>query len=413
MFQHFKTTPQMAWMHTLACLALVCGRASAQDFSMRVANPNPLGIGNFVPTSLDLANEARTELGIKGSFLYGLGLQTAYDSNFFITENDKEDEITISIQPWFNYRSDPEGGAPFSFSANYSPSYSAYVNNTDLNEFSHSTNASMTWSGSVTEVSAFASYQPFSGTDRLTGEFTDGASFTGGVRATRQIAPRTSLNGSLSYSQSVYSSEDQQGTRILSSSFGLLWSATERTSLGSSIAYSQTESGSTGTRDALALLADFRYRLGERIWLSASLGPDFSKDSETGDNNLNLSADINARYAINERWSWVNSIGTGTIASPSDTGYLVNNYSFSTALEHQLLRASISGGLSFDYSVYQSVAKVQAERENEENMSLFLSYGRQLWSDRVGFNASMRYNINSGDTDWSQWVISTGLNIQF
>jgi hypothetical protein len=56
---------------------------------------------------------------------------------------------------------------------------------------------------------------------------------------------------------------------------------------------------------------------------------------------------------------------------------------------------------------------VLAERENEENMSLFLAYGRQLWSERVGFDASMRYRVNSGDRDWSQWVLSSGLNIRF
>ena len=183
--------------------------------------------------------------------------------------------------------------------------------------------------------------------------------------------------------------------------------------IGSSIRYTQTESDNTGTRDAWALLAELRYQAGERIWLSASLGPEFSSDSESDDNDVGVRADIEARYIINERWSWVNSLGTGTVASPSDTGYLVNNYNFSTELEHQLIRGRISGGLSFDYSAYQSVADVLIERENEENMSLFLSYSRALWSERVMFDSSVRYRVNSGDRDWSQWLVSTGLNIQF
>jgi hypothetical protein len=82
-------------------------------------------------------------------------------------------------------------------------------------------------------------------------------------------------------------------------------------------------------------------------------------------------------------------------------------------LEHQLLRGSISGGLSLDYSDYQSVAEVLVERENEENLSLLLAYNRNLFSERVAFDSSVRYRVNSGDLDWSQWEVSVGLNVPF
>lgn len=413
MFHFFKTAPQMAWIQTLTGLVIACGSASAQDFSMRVANPNPLGIGNFVPSSEKLAAGSGVEGGIKGAFLYGLGLQTQYDSNFFLSENDEEDELSVIFQPWLSYTTDPEGGASFVFSANYRPTYSAYLNNSDFSELDHSADISLLWTGALTEIAAFASYQELSGTDRLSGTFSSGSVFSGGLRATRQIAPRTSLNGALSYSQSDYSSGGQEGTRIFTGSFGGLWTATEKTAVGSSIRYTQTESDNTGTRDAWALLAELRYQAGERIWLSASLGPEFTSDSESGDSDVGMRADIQARYIINERWSWVNSLGTGTVASPSETGYLVNNYNFTTELEHQLVRGRINGGLSFDYSDYQSVADVLTERENEENMSLFLAYSRSLWSERVMFDSSVRYRVNNGDRDWSQWLLSAGLNIQF
>ncbi len=412
MFQFFKTS-QMAWMQTLACLALAGGTAPAQDFTMRVANPNPLGIGNFVPSSLDLAEASGVGPGMKGTFIYGLGVQTAYDSNFSLSETDEEDELSILFNPFFSYTSDPEGGATFALTANYRPTYNAYLNNSDLSELTNSADVSLSWTGGLTEIAAFASYQQLSGTDRLTGGFSTGAVFSGGLRANRQIAPRTSLNGSLSYSQSEYSTGDDEGTQSFNGSFGGLWSATERTSVGSSISYTQTESANTGTRKAWALLGELRYQAAQRIWLSASLGPEFTQDSESGDNDVGLSGSIQALYVINERWSWVNSFRTGTVASPSDAGYLVNNYNFSTALEHQLLRANISGGLSLDYSAYQSVAEVLVERENEENISLFLAYSRQLWSERVGFDASVRYRVNSGDRDWSQLLLSSGLNIRF
>jgi hypothetical protein len=413
MFHFLKTAAPMAWMQPLACLVIACGTASAQDFSLRVADPNPLGIGNFVPSSLDLAESAEGMGAIKGDFLYGIGMNTSYDSNFFLTEDNEEDEVSYQLQPWLSYTSDPEGGASFVFNANYRPVYVGYLNNADLNDFNQSADVSLSWIGGRTQVSVFTSYQQLTGTDRLSGAFVSGSIFSGGLRATRQIAPRTSLNGALTYSQSDYSSGNQEGTQVFTGSFGGLWTATERTAIGSSISYSQTESDNTGTRDALALHGELRYQVGERIWLSASLGPQFTSDSESDENDVAVSGNISARYMLNERWSWTNSFGTGTVASPSDTGYLVNNYNFTTGLEHQLVRGSINGGLSFDYSDYQSVSDVLVEREDEENMSLFLAYSRDLWSERLMFNSSVRYRINSGDLEWSQWVLSAGLNIPF
>ncbi|RPJ35595.1 MAG: hypothetical protein EHM17_02085 [Verrucomicrobiaceae bacterium] len=410
MFSFLKNTP---WFRILAGLACACGTAAARDFALQVADPNPLGIGNFVPSDLDLATDAGVEGGMKGAFLYGVGLQTDYDSNFFLSEDDEEDEVSFLFQPWLSYTTDPEGGASFVLNANYQPTYNAFLNNSDFNELDHSADVSLSWIGGRTEASVFASYRELSGTDRLSGGFTSGSLFSGGVRASRQIAPRTSLNGGLSYSQSDYSSGNSQGTNIFTGSFGGLWSATERTDIGSSIRYSQTESDNTGTRDAWALLAELRYRAGERVWLSASLGPEFTSDSESGGNDVGVRAALDARYIINERWTWVNSLGTDTVASPSDTGYLVNNVGFSTGLQHQLLRGSINGGVMFDYSDYQQVGDVLTERENEENLSLYLGYSRNLFAERVSFNSSVRYRVNNGDRDWSQWLVSMGLSVTF
>lgn len=411
---HFlKTAASKAWMQSLACLVIVCGTALAQDFSLRVAAPDPLGVGNFVPSSLDLAESTEGMGAIKGDFLYGIGMNSGYDSNFFLTDDNEEDEVSYQLQPWLSYTSDPEGGASFVFNANYRPVYIGYLNHSDLNDFNQSADVSLSWIGGRTQVSVFAIYQQLTGTDRLSGAFASGSVFSGGLRATRQIAPRTSLNGGLTYSQSDYSTANQEGTQVFTGSFGGLWTATERTAIGSSIRFTQTESDNTGTRDAWALLGEVRYQAAQRIWLSASIGPEFTKDSESGGSNVDLRADVSARYIINERWSWVNNLGTGTVASPSETGYVVNNYNFTTGLEHQLLRGRINGGISFDFSDYQNVTDVEADRENENNMNLYLSYSRDLWSERVMFDSSIRYRVNHGERDWSQWLLSAGLNVQF
>jgi hypothetical protein len=408
-----QTKPRIGWWRPLVGLACACITATAQDFALQVADPNPLGIGSFVPSRLDLAQDAGVEGGMKGAFAYGLGLEAAYDSNFFLSERDESSEFYLHFMPWLGYVSDPEGGAPWSLTANYRPVYRLFTNHDDLSDLDHAADFSLTALGSRTSITMFARYKDFSGTDRLSGSYTSGWIFTGGVQGTRQVAPRTSLNASLSYALSEYSGDENVGSEVFTGTFGGMWSASERLALGATILYAQTESDNTGTRDSWALLAEARYKASERIWLSASLGPEFSRDSESGDHSVGARASLRARYVINERWSWVSSLNTATVPSPSETGYLVNNVYFSTELEHQLLRAVIRGGVEINYSDYKSVGDTLVERENEENLALFLAYSRNLFSERVAFQTSVRYRVNQGATDWTQWLVTVGLGIQF
>ncbi|HSP43822.1 MAG TPA: hypothetical protein VLO11_13190 [Luteolibacter sp.] len=379
-----------------------------------MADSDPLGLGRFVPTTADLLQETTgIESGIKGAFALNATLGAVYDSNFFLTSSNTDDEISVLFEPSLVYTSDPEGGATHTFSARYEPTFRAFLDNTDLNDIDHSGDILYTMRGSRTEVSLYANYAELTGTDRFTGAFTTGWVVGAGVRANREIASRTSINGGLFYSMSDYSSGGLEGSTVHGGYVGGLWRATGRTSMGATLRYTQSESDNSGTRDAWALLLEGRYRAGERIWLSATLGPEFSQDSDTGDNSVNLSANLKCRYVINERWSWVNSLRTDTVPSPSSTGYLVNNYGFSSLLEHSLTRGTVSGGIEFNYSEYDDVGNTLVTRDNEENYSLFLAYGRGFFNDRLSFDSSVRYRLNDGSTDWHQWLVSASVSMPF
>jgi hypothetical protein len=414
MSSSLQTRPRPHWIPIFAALTGACGTAAAQDFSLGVADSNPLGIGNFVPTRMQfLEQTGGVESGIKGAFATMVSLDTVYNSNFFLTENDPESELSLNLSPSLNYTTDPEGGAIWTFSANYQPTFRAFLDNSDLNDFDQSGNVQLDFQGARTTASIFADYSELSGTDRLTGSFTSGSLFTVGIQASREIAARTSINGAVSYGQSDYSSGANQGSTSISSSLGVLWRASDRTSVGSSMRYSRSESDNTGSRDSWALLGELRYRVGERIWLSASLGPEFASNSDSGDNTVSVSGDISSRYVINERWSWISTLRSATIPSPRDQGYIVNNYGLSTSLEHQLLRATVTGGIEFNFSEYEAVGTTLVARDNEENFDLFLTYSRNLFSDRISAYSSVRYRTNSGNTDWSQWLVNLGLSVPF
>jgi hypothetical protein len=414
----------------LASLAILTNPSSAQNFSLGVANPNPLGLGNFVPgfpggPALD---ELGMEGAIKGAFSFGIGASAMYDSNIYLTEEDEEDDVTFSITPSFSYTSDPEGGADIVLTASYSPSIDSYLSNSDFSGINHSGSASLTFRGSITEISIFGSASQYTGTDRLSGGFIDsGMTTSAGIRGTRQIAPRTSLNAAFTVSMSDYGDTvdsqpiapvgpiEDQGSDVYTASLGGMWQSSERLSFGPSIRYTQTESDNTGSREAWALLFSANYKASERIWISASLGPEFSENSDdpSGDTSFHIVGSLTATYKINERWSWSNSISSATVPSPYEAGYDVFNVAYTTSLSRQLDIGSISGGLDFNVDQYEAVGATIVDRDDEQNLGVFLSYGRPLFSERIGFNSSIRYSVNNGEEDWSQFTLSAGLNVSF
>jgi hypothetical protein len=406
--------PLSARVLSLAILVMVCGPATARDFSLEVADADPLGISAFIPGISripGMAADAGVEGGIKGDFAWGLGMETICDSNFNLEESSEDSEVTVDIIPWLAYLSDPEGGALWSFAANYRPIYHLYMDNGDLNGLDHSADMNLSFSGARTSFSVFTRYHDFSGNDRLAGSFVSGWVFTGGAHATRQVAPRTMLHGGLTCAISGFDGPNE-GTSVTTATIGGLWDKSERLSLGPGLRYTRTESDISGNRDAWALLAEARYMAGERIWLSASLGPEITNDSGDG-GGTGVRADLRARYLINGQWNWNSSLSTASVPSPGTSGYMVNNLNLSTELERQLRKTAVRGGVEFNQSDYESVGDRLIERDHETNLSLFLGCGRNLFSERVAFDSSVRYRTNHGDSDWSQWLVSMSLNMRF
>jgi len=200
---------------------------------MQVADPNPLGLGNFIPSSQDL--DMGLTGAVKGAFAYGFEAETAYNSNFFLTASDEDDELSLFFSPWIRYISDPEGGANLSVSANYQPVMRSYLDNSDLNGMDQAGDFSVRLQGVKTDISVFGRYEGMSGTDRLTGEFVEGAVMTGGIRANRQIASRTSLNAGWSAAKSSFDSSDSEGAEVYTTYIGGMWDASQRISVGSTV----------------------------------------------------------------------------------------------------------------------------------------------------------------------------------
>lgn len=389
---------------------------AAQGITTGVGNSNPLNLESFIPSDSDL--DLDLDLGIsdslKGDFYYGLALGTEYNSNFFLTDDNEQDEISFLVTPLITYSSDPEGGAPISFNASYTPIYQAYADNSDLNSFDNSGNVVLTFRGGKTQVAVFGRYAEVSATDRFTGTFVNGSLFTYGVRANRQMAPRTTMNAGFSGAMSDYGTSVDQGADIYSTYVGGLWTATQRIGLGATLRYNLTDSPNITSRESWALLGEARYRLGERIFFSASVGPQYSYNSSgPSDSSVGATGNINARYVINERLTWNSAINSAIVPSPTATNYLFNDVSLTTDLQRQLNRGRLKGGLRYSFSGSESVGTVNTTLDNESVITGFVGFNRSLFSERLDFNTMLEYSVNNGQTDWQRLLLRLGMNVSF
>jgi hypothetical protein len=298
--------------------------------------------------------------------------------------------------------------------ANYSPVGRAYVNNPDLNSIDQTGDVSITLTGAKTFLSAYTRYNQISGTDRITGQFVNGSLFTSGVTGSYQIAPRTSLSGSLTAAMSDYGSSSLVGADIYTALIGGYWSATERFSFGPALRYIYSSSDNTGSRDAWALYMQAQFRAGERTQIVGALGLEYAKSSrDEGGSTVGLTGNLTAYYAINELWVWRSTIQYVTVPSPSDTNYVVNNLLIATGLDRQLLRGTLGGGLEFNFSNYEGVGVVGTKLSNENNLGTYLSYRRRFFLERLNFESKIRYATNSGQVDWNQVQVMAGVDMQF
>jgi hypothetical protein len=408
--------PSPSRYKTLAAALGVCvqtwSTANSQDFTKQIADSAILGLLGGRTTG-EIPGILTTD-GIKGGFSSGVGVSSLYDSNLFLERNGPQSELTTIIAPTIRYVTDPEGGAPLSFTAGYQPVARAYLENPDLNGVDHSGDIVMKIEGSKTSISAFTRYDTTSGTDRLTGEFVTSNFLSAGILGVYQIGTKTSAFAGLASDVSDYESSNLVGYQIYSAQIGTFWSVTELLSIGPSLNYTNSKSDNTGEREAWALTMQARYIAANTLVFLASLGIDYAEISrQDGNGTAGLTGSMTANYSINERWIWMNSVRYVTVPSANEMNYFLNNFVISTALNRSLQSATIGGGLDLNLSEYEEASEVKYHLGDEKNLSLFIHYKRNVFSERIGFQSMVRYSLNDGRVDWSQVQVSAGLKFQF
>lgn len=400
--------------------ALGGSEASGQDgFTRQVAEADGFFESGILPS--DFAQYLDPTFGgsLKGDFGFRLSMGINYTSNRNLSTVNPEDDVYFNINPSMFYTSDPEGGARHVLSANYSPNPQFFredsSNRNDRGSFNHNGGVGYRFNGSKLSVNAFLSLREDSGSDRFTNSYSEGAVASLGLRASYQLAPRTSIYSSLSSSYLRFSTAGQQDSDYVSTNFGLSWSATERLFFGPSLNYRWSDSNFSGSQTNLGLSFNVGYDATELIDLNASIGVQTVSYSRSGGNeDPRLTGSLGYSYKINPIWSWSGSISYANIPAPNDFGFFINDLSFGTGLSRALDVGSIGFSASYSISDYEPVGvRNQAAGGSDDYFSLGLRYGRPFFTDRISFSTGLSYSQSSGRNEWDKWTCSCSWGFSF
>ncbi len=407
------TVRNVAMPAVVALVAATAAHLRAQDFSLGLADADRMADEGILPEALRVLFDPTFGGMVKGAVSYSLSASAMYSSNIFGASGGGGDTI-LSLSPAVFYTTDPEGEAICSITAYYAPSYQRYLDHPDLGGLNHSGGVRFQAVGGRSSMSVFANIAQSSGTDRLTDTYSEATTLSGGISARYQIAPRTSIDASLTASSIDYGTGGLRGGERYSARLGAWWAASERLKFGPSIRYRITDSPSAGRQTALGLLFNVSYSVTDRIQASGHLGVE-SRDSSrgSGDDDLQLTGRLGVGYIINDLWSAHASIRYVDVPAPDARNYAVNDLSATVSIVRQLSRGAVHATFSYGLSDYEEIGGAVAARGSEDFFSASIGYSRPLFSERVGFFSSIGYSRSSGGRDWDQWQVATGVNIQF
>ncbi|NJM36935.1 MAG: hypothetical protein HC845_03140 [Akkermansiaceae bacterium] len=401
-------------------------------------------------------------------FSFGLSLSEIYSSNLLLSSNNPKDSLRTQVGPSVTYRSSSAAEIPFSLLASYSPSFSFYHGDSELNEISHSFDTRVAYNGAKTIFSLDANYNKGQTTNRITQTLSDTSAgrLTGDLRYI--LSPKTSLNSNLSFSSTDLGTAESSSSDTLSFLFGASWQITPLTRVGPSIRYATSQSGFGVDRDSISYLGTLDYEFSEKTDFKSTFGIEQVSSSRFGDqtnptgtlslnyrptkdwkinlfagyesistgNELNRDASNNNplnplldstpndsenpltwraafNYAFAESWSAGASYSLRQGSSPISPDEDVKDFTQDYSLSYSLGVSTISAGYAMSNTKYENVSLFTSPRENDDTNSIYLSYIHPSIIRNLSSSINIRHTENTGNRDYKENAITLSLGYKF
>ncbi len=357
------------------------------------------------------------------------------------------EDFVFSVAPSIDFRTP---GEDWTLGFHYGPTYNAYLNNDDYNGFDHSLSATLGYRGPRLTATLGGNYGRSRGVNRYYGSsFVEQQNFGGSLSAAYRMSPKTSLDGSLTYSMSDSPSNDEGqsygGYDSFSAGLSALWKATPLLTFGPGLRYTMQMGDTQNDRSTIGPTLRASYQVSRKVSLDATVGMDFvsygtgayvqstttteeqrqarnnavlkdaglepgegevvtteaeptpAEDDSSGNDDPFFHVSLSAGYALSSRTAATLSILRDTTAD----GYTAGSYRESTAIRAGLTRrigpTSLSLGGGYQFEDWVTEAEGSSAQDNRAYWTGDASLSFPIWKDSVMGNLYYRYRFQQCD----------------
>ena len=270
------------------------------------------------------------------NWTYGVSVDTTYDSNFRLSEDDGDSRFFTDLKPSIMFESDPEKAKLVSVTLHYEPILRADWSNSSRNELLNVAKIVAENRGARGSILVFGEYRDFSSPDSLAVDFIEGRLQNYGLEFGYLVGSRTRLLFDLQYTNLSVDGGSAQDSDTWVVSTGFDWESSSGWSFGPLFRYLNQDTDQAGKRKSYALLLSAAQTTRDDFRARARFGLERDTFEEGGDDRTGLTGAIELGGNLGEDWTWdslfeVRNISTGV---PNET--FIDLYRFSLSANRQI-----------------------------------------------------------------------------
>ena len=383
-----------------------CFTALAQDSFLSKSTGRQLGYSPLFEETVKRSENFE-------NWSYGLSLESIYDSNFRLAEENEESRFFTELSPSLFFESDPEGGKLVSVTLHYTPILRADWSDSTRNDLLNVGKLVAKNEGARGSILVFGEYRDFSRPDSLALGFIEGSLQNYGLEFGYLLGTRTQLRFDLQYTNLSIDSGSARGADTLVVSTGFVWESSSGWSIGPLFRYLNQDTEGVGTRESYAFLLAFEQDTRDDFRARARFGLELNTFESGESNPLEFTGAVELGGSLGEDWTWNSKFEIQNLSAslPSDT--FIDIYRLALSADRKLEKGSLQLGTNFEVNSRDLSGPIPGVGGTSSLFEVLGNITYIIGDDLLEVKGGVSYGLSRGAVDWNRFVASLSAEMQF
>ncbi|MBK1832306.1 outer membrane beta-barrel protein [Verrucomicrobiaceae bacterium R5-34] len=325
------------------------------------------------------------------------------DDNMFLTPDDEDSDVIITITPTLQLANDEDAKNTWSFA--YAPSIISYLDNSNLNSVNNSFALELGTRLPKTEIDFSADYSEISGSDRFVSGQIDKTTYGAKLDLTHELTGKTRLDATLGYAKTDYETASLFDTTAYDLLLTWQYQYSGKISLGPYVSYGETEVDTQPDHQAIGVGIKFDYEMTGKTAMIGKLGYEnrsFSGPMAGSDHNLfTYEIGLSHEYSGKTEFQLMLYRRSNASYSIASSGYYGTGL-FILGTHDMTDRLTLKSKLAYERDSYYATSTVSAA-DLDSHYYEFNMGADYEFNDQCTFGMNFIWRSNDSETDSSDF----------